>query len=74
MQFFKRFGFGFPWMFWTQYDYRTIKNIFPMIKADEGNVMKHTALEDSKAQMRGLRSFFDRLYGTRERAGFDGSI
>ena len=45
-----------------------------MIKADEGNVMKHTALEDSKAQMRGLRSFFDRLYGARERAGFDGSI
>lgn len=72
--FFKVYGFTFPWQFWMQYDYRTIKNIFPMIKADEGNVMKHTALEDSKAQMRGLRSFFDRLYGARERAGFDGSI
>lgn len=64
-EFFRRFGFSFPWMFWTQYDYRTVKNIFPAIKADEGNVAKHTALEDAKAQMRGLRSFYDRLQAIR---------
>ena len=37
-----------------------------MIKADEGNVMKHTALEDAKAQMRGLRSFYDKLFSMRK--------
>ena len=57
-EFFKRFGFGFPWMFWTQYDYRTIKNCFNGVKEAEGNVAAHNALEDAKAQMRGLRMFY----------------
>lgn len=26
-QFFKVYGYAFPWPFWTQYDYRTIKNV-----------------------------------------------
>lgn len=52
------FGYQFPWKFWDQYDYRTIKNVFPVIKASEGNVAKHTALEDARAQMRGLREFY----------------
>ena len=65
-EFFRRFGFTFPWFFWNQYDYRTIKNLFPAIKADEGNIAKHTALEDAKAQMRGLRSFYVKLYGARK--------
>lgn len=65
-EFFRRFGFTFPWKFWEQYDYRTVKNIFPAIKADEGNVAKHTALEDAKAQMRGLRSFYDKLSSMRK--------
>jgi hypothetical protein len=60
-QFFKVYGYAFPWPFWTQYDYRTIKNVFPRIKADECNTAKHTALEDAKAQMRGLQSFYGRL-------------
>ncbi len=64
--FMRSFGYSFPWMFWTQYDYRTIKNLFPAIKADEGNIAKHTALEDAKAQMRGLRSFYVKLYGARK--------
>ena len=64
--FMKTFGFSFPWYFWTQYDYRTIKNLFPIIKIDEGNTAKHTALEDSKAQMRGLRSFLMKLYTARK--------
>ena len=59
--FFKNYGYALPWQFWTQYDYRTIKNIFARIKADECNVSKHTALEDAKAQMRGLQSFYERL-------------
>jgi hypothetical protein len=59
--FFKNYGYAMPWQFWTQYDYRTIKNIFARIKADEFNVAKHTALEDAKAQMRGLQSFYERL-------------
>lgn len=29
----------------------------PGCKEAEGNVLKHTALEDAKAQMRGLRHF-----------------
>ena len=32
----------------------TTENIFPVIKTEEGNVAKHNALEDAKAQMRGL--------------------
>lgn len=59
--FFMNYGYELPWQFWTQYDYRTIKNIFARIKADECNVAKHTALEDAKAQMRGLQSFYERL-------------
>lgn len=56
--FFKAFGFNFPWKFWCQYDYRTIKNLFPFIKNSEGNIAKHTALEDAKDQMRGLQTFY----------------
>lgn len=57
--FFKVFGYSFPWPFWTQFDYRTIKNLFAnVVKPAEGNVMKHNALEDCKAQMRGLRAFY----------------
>lgn len=57
--FFRTFGFNFPWAFYMQYDYRTIKNLFPnTVKPAEGNIEKHNALEDSKAQMRGLRAFY----------------
>ena len=59
--FFKQYGYGELWKFYTQYDYRTIKNIFQRVKADECNAAKHTALEDAKAQMRGLQSFYARL-------------
>ncbi|WP_405343584.1 3'-5' exonuclease [Fibrobacter sp.] len=57
-EFMRVYGFAFPWKFWDQYDYRTIKNVFPIIKNEEGNTLKHTALEDAKAQMRGLRAFY----------------
>jgi len=50
-----------PWPFWTQCDYRTIKNVFQEIKMHEGNVAKHNALEDAKAQMRGLRYFYENI-------------
>ena len=54
------YGFKFPWLFWHQYDYRTIKNLFPLIvKEAEGNTFKHNALEDATAQMRGLRAFLE---------------
>lgn len=65
--FFKNYGYALPWQFRTQYDYRTIKNIFARIKADECNVAKHTALEDAKAQMRGLQSFYERLMNEKKR-------
>lgn len=65
-EFFRRFGFTFPWKFWEQRDYRTIKKEHPIIEADEGNVAKHTALEDAKAQMRGLRSYRDKLSSMRK--------
>lgn len=64
--FMQTFGYNFPWFFWNQYDYRTIKNLFPAIKADEGNIAKHTALEDAKAQMRGLRSFYVKIQTARK--------
>ena len=58
--FFEVYGFSFPWNFWNQYDYRTVKNLFGISKKDENNSGKHNALEDAKAQMRGLRCFYNR--------------
>ena len=46
-----------PWPFWSQRDYRTLQAVFPFIKAEEHNGEKHNALEDAKAQMRGLEHF-----------------
>lgn len=46
-----------PWPFWCQRDYRTLQAVFPFIKKAESNVEKHNALEDAKAQMRGLEHF-----------------
>lgn len=65
-EFFRVYGHRLPWIqpdgkgFCLQKYYRTVKDLFPFIKAYEGNVMKHTALEDAKAQMRGLRAFYER--------------
>ena len=47
----KAFGFTLPWQFYQQYDYRTIANLFPVIKSSEENAMKHGALEDAKAHI-----------------------
>lgn len=46
-----------PWPFWSQRDYRTLQAVFPFIKRAETNVEKHNALEDARAQMRGLITF-----------------
>ena len=46
-----------PWPFYTQRDYRTLQAVFPFLKAEEKNGEKHNALEDAKAQMRGLEHF-----------------
>lgn len=59
-EFFRILGMSLPWKFWQQNDYRTIRNQFN-IKAHEGNVEKHNAIEDAKAQMRGLRYFFNEV-------------
>lgn len=61
-QFMENLGYNQLWYFWQQFDYRTIKNCFPEIKKFEQNAAKHTALEDCKAQMRGLRAFKNREY------------
>ena len=58
---FSRLGFAWPWNFWQQRDYRTIKDEHPEVKANEGNVEKHNALEDAKAQMRGLRYYYTEI-------------
>lgn len=58
--FFEHYGYHFPWKFYDQRDYRTIKKEFPDIVAAEGNRMSHNALEDAKAQMRGLREYKQR--------------
>lgn len=55
---FSRTGHKLFWNFWQHRDYRTLKEIFPEIKKAEGNAEKHNALEDSKAQTRGLRYFY----------------
>lgn len=46
-----------PWPFWSQRDYRTLQAVFPFLKAEEKNGEKHNALEDARAQMRGLEHF-----------------
>ena len=50
-----------PWFFYTQRDYRTIRDTFPGIIAAEATneQTKHSAIEDAKAQMRGLRKFYE---------------
>lgn len=48
-----------PWPFWSQRDYRTLQAVFPFIKKAESNVEKHNALEDARAQMRGLEHFMN---------------
>ena len=58
---FIRMGFNWPWKFFQQRDYRTLKEVFPEIKKNEGNLEKHNALEDAKAQMRGLRYFYQEI-------------
>jgi len=56
-RYFERYGFECPWKFWTQRDYRTLQAVFPFIKQHEKNACKHSALEDAKAQLRGLEYF-----------------
>ena len=59
-RFFEAYGFnGFPWPYYKQCDYRTLKKLFPVIKSAEGNILKHSAIEDAKAQMRGLRAYYN---------------
>lgn len=55
--FLAHYGYHFPWQFWQQRDYRTLQKEFPIIAEAENNSQAHNALEDAKAQMRGLRSF-----------------
>ena len=55
--YFDAYDLATPWPFWAQRDYRTIQAVFPFIKKAESNVEKHNALEDAKAQMRGLITF-----------------
>lgn len=55
--FFAHFGYHFPWQYWHHSDYRTIRKENPIIESAENNEHKHNALEDAKAQMRGLRAY-----------------
>lgn len=56
-EFFSVNGRKLPWEFYHQEDYRTIKKEHPSVKVYEKNTGKHNALEDAKAQMRGLRHY-----------------
>lgn len=56
--FMARYCKAISWPFYLQRDYRTIKALFPCCKAAEQNSAKHTALEDAKAQLRGLMAFY----------------
>lgn len=55
--FLENFECGNLWKFWTQRDYRTIAAYFPFIKEEEKNCEAHNALEDARAQLRGLEAF-----------------
>lgn len=55
--FFAHFGYHFPWKYYDQRDYRTLQKEFPIIAESEQNCKSHHALEDAKAQMRGLRAY-----------------
>lgn len=55
--YFEAYEENIPWPFWTQRDYRTLQAVFPFLKSEEKNGEKHNALEDAKAQMRGLEHF-----------------
>ena len=57
-RYFERYGHEFPWAFWQQRDYRTIQAMSSLIKRHENNQGAHSALEDAKAQMRGLEYFW----------------
>ena len=46
---YKRLGLEPPWMFWNDRCYRTIKNLFPKIKAGRIGVHHH-ALDDARTQ------------------------
>lgn len=66
--FFKAYGFHLPWKYLDQHDYRTIRNVFKFVKAQEMNGAKHNAIEDAKAQMRGLRAFYEHEFHKLDRA------
>lgn len=56
---FNVYGFvDLPWEFYIQCDYRTLKTLWPEIRIFEQNGGAHSALEDAKAQMRGLRAYY----------------
>lgn len=59
--FLENFECGNLWKFWTQRDYRTIAACFPFIKEAEKNGEAHNALEDARAQLRGLEAFKKRV-------------
>jgi hypothetical protein len=54
----KQVGALTPWTFRDCFDYRTAKNLFPQIKADDTNDTAHHAFEDAKYQMNHLVKIF----------------
>lgn len=57
-EFFRRYGYYFPWKFWDQRDYRTLRNEFPEIRLRENNQDAHISIEDARSQMNGLVEFY----------------
>jgi hypothetical protein len=57
-EFLRHYGHHFPWKFYDQYDYRTLKKLFPKIRLCENNQEAHNAIEDARAQLCGLEEFF----------------
>lgn len=52
-----KFGVQMPWKFWNERCYRTLKNLFPNIKAPSKN--QHTALGDALNQLLHLQYLLD---------------
>lgn len=62
--YYKKVGMTIPWKPFNGRCYRTLKNLYPWIKAPEKNMMKHNALQDAKYQAYHARE----LLGTHFRA------
>lgn len=67
---FRRCGMPRPWHFWNERDYRTIKALYPHLKADQ-RLGKHNALNDALTQAEHLNWLLYRQHQLETRVLWD---